>query len=1194
MSDRQPPATSTLEALVAGARVTGIDPSGPVEIVAIAWHGSQAITLTYRDATQQVQERMLFRADEGTFEVAEETTRSWSFDADGALFRLAAEARRIQLAHLFDPYIALSASQVRPLPHQIEAVYGTMLDRQPLRFLLADDPGAGKTIMAGLYIKELMIRGDVERCMIVAPGSLVNQWQDELYEKFGLRFDIVTKDLLDASYAGDVFAEKSLLIARVDQLARREDLVDRLKKADWDLVVVDEAHRMSAHHYGTDIKKTKKYELGEVLGATARHFLLMTATPHAGKEDDFQLFLALLDSDRFEGRFRDGVHTVDASDLMRRKVKEKLRTFEGKPLFPERIATTVRYELSAPEMLLYDHVTDYVREQMNRADRLRDEGQGRRGNTVGFALTLLQRRLASSPEAIYQSLSRRRKRLEQRVIDERAAARAAALGLSPQEERLSTLMSMDGDDELDIDSLDDIDGDEREELEIEVVDAATAAATVAELELEIEVLKILEATALDLRGKGVDAKWVQLSGLLSETSEMFDAHGDRRKLIIFTEHRDTMNYLVDRLRTFLGDQEAVVHISGSTAREERRAIQQRFTQDKDTIVLVATDAAGEGINLQRAHLLINYDLPWNPNRIEQRFGRVHRIGQTEVCHMWNLVADDTREAQVYLRLLDKIDEQRRAYDGQIFDVLGEVMSGAELRRLLIEAIRYGEDPDVQSRINQVIDANIGEKVRQAIEHPPLAAEAMAFADVERIRRDMEDAAARRLQPHYVEAFFEEALNRLGGKLVKRETDRFEIPTVPAPVRDRDRRIGAGAPVGSSYERITFDKDLVSVPGKPLAELVAPGHPLLAAVIDLTLERHRNLLRQGTILVDDRDNGTTPRVLVMLEHAIADDRPTPKHPYTVVSRRFEFVEIPQEGEPVASGYAPYLDYRPVTDDERGTVDDLLANPWLRQDLEAAGKNYAIEMAVPGHLAQVRLHTDNRVDQTRVAVTERLKKEINYWDFRAGDLRERLEAGQTPKMNVDQAQRRADELQRRLNDRLEQLQRERSLRPLPPTIAGGALVLPIGLLRPAGSPEPEEFAISRKEVEDRAVNAVLGAEQRRGWDAVDMNTIQRNHPGYDIRSTLPGQPGNPGQTKFIEVKGRIKGAPTVTVSRNEILTSLNEPDKYVLALVEVSPDGTDTVRYLEHPFSDKSEHLLFEVTSVNFDWSALWNRAISPTK
>ncbi len=1190
-----------LEELLAGVAVTGVDPAGPVTVISVQWHGTQALTLFFRDAKSQPQERLVYRSDEGSFSIAEGTSRAWSFDGDGHLFRLAAEARRIHLAHLFDPYLALTSSQIEPLPHQIEAVYGDMLPRQPLRFLLADDPGAGKTIMAGLYIKELMIRGDVERCLIIAPGSLVGQWEEELVDKFGLRFDIVNRDLLDSAQAGDVFVERDRLIARVDQIARREDLVERLKNTDWDLVVVDEAHRLSAHFFGDEVKKTKKYQLGEVLGATTRHLLLMTATPHAGKEEDFQLFLALLDSDRFEGRFRDGVHSIDPSDLMRRTVKENLLTFEGKHLFPERRATTVDFRLSPEEMALYDEVTEYVREQMNRADRLTEQGQGRRGNTVGFALTLLQRRLASSPEAIYQSLARRRKRLEARVIEERQKARAAALGITPQEQRLSTLLADDdseGDPSngLDPDAWDDLEGAEREDLEAEVIDAATAAATVAELEAEIATLVQLEALARSLRGKGVDTKWVQLSGLLSTAAEMFDAQGGRRKLIIFTEHRDTMNYLVDRLRTFLGSADAVVAISGGTPREERRAIQARFTQDEDCLVLVATDAAGEGINLQRAHLVINYDLPWNPNRIEQRFGRVHRIGQTEVCHMWNLVAADTREAQVYLRLLDKIEQQRVAYKGRVFDVLGEAMSGAELRRLLIDAIRYGDQPEVRDRINQVIDETIGDRVRDAIEHPPLAAETLVIADVERIRAEMVEAAAKRLQPHYIRAFFDAALTHLGASLTEKEPGRFSIPSVPASIRQRDRQVGTGSPVLTRYERVTFDKDLVRVPGTPPAELIAPGHPLLSATIDLILERHRGLFTRGTVLVDDVDEGEETRVLVLLEHAVADARASPTQPYTVVSRRFEFVEIPRTGEPRTAGYAPYLDYRPPTGDELPHLQEILDSGWLDTDLEAVGVEHAIEVAVPEHLAGVRLHTEGRVDATIAAVTERLTREINYWDNRANQLQLRADAGKTPQMNVDRASQRADRIAQRLESRLAELEAERSLRALPPVVVGGALVVPGGLLRrltgDAATAEVETFAISRQEVEQRAVDAVLATEEALGWDPEDMNRIQRNHPGYDIRSTRRGTHGQLGDVRHIEVKGRIAGAPTVTVSRNEILTAMNEPDRFVLALVEVSPEGTDTVRYLRHPFEGRSEDFVFEVTSVNFTWSALWDRAEEP--
>ena len=364
-----------------------------------------------------------------------------SFTADGRLFRLAAEAERIRLAPLFDPYVAVHASRIEPLPHQITAVYGEMLPRQPLRFLLADDPGAGKTIMAGLLIRELMLRGDLERCLVVAPGSLVEQWQDELESKFGLAFDLLTRERIEAAGAGgNPFTESSHLIARLDVLSRSEDLRRRLEAAkEWDLVVCDEAHRMAASFFGTEVRYTKRYRLGRLLGARCRHFLLMTATPHNGKEEDFQLFMALLDPDRFEGRFRDGVHRGDrafrgdgasrgggashgdAGDLLRRLTKEELLRFDGRPLFPERRAHTVQYALSGGEAALYAAVTDYVREEMDRAERFAARDERRRRN-VGFALQILQRRLASSPAAIHESLRRRRERLEARLAHVLAGA----------------------------------------------------------------------------------------------------------------------------------------------------------------------------------------------------------------------------------------------------------------------------------------------------------------------------------------------------------------------------------------------------------------------------------------------------------------------------------------------------------------------------------------------------------------------------------------------------------------------------------------------------------------------------------------------------------------------------------------------------------------------------------------------------
>ena len=356
-----------LEDIKKDAALSGIEPGQVVRVVTTEPVGDSALTIYYKTSDGRLLERMLFRTDEVNLSLAE-AGRPWAFDAPGADFKLAAEANRINLAHLFDPMMAVHTSNVDPLPHQITAVYESMLPRQPLRYVLADDPGAGKTIMAGLFIRELLMRADAQRVLVVAPGSLVEQWQDEMYEKFGLMFQVFSRDQIEQSHGGNPFEDFDLVLARMDQLSRSEDLQEKLKLTHWDLVIVDEAHKLSAKYYGSKIDKTKRFELGELLGGVARHFLLMTATPHNGKEEEFQLFLSLLDSDRFYGKFRDGVHKVDVSDLMRRMVKEELLKFDGTPLFPERRAYTVNYKLSPLEAALYAAVTDYVKEEMNRAD----------------------------------------------------------------------------------------------------------------------------------------------------------------------------------------------------------------------------------------------------------------------------------------------------------------------------------------------------------------------------------------------------------------------------------------------------------------------------------------------------------------------------------------------------------------------------------------------------------------------------------------------------------------------------------------------------------------------------------------------------------------------------------------------------------------------------------------------------------
>jgi superfamily II DNA/RNA helicase len=651
-------------------------------------------------------------------------------------------------------------------------------------------------------------------------------------------------------------------------------------------------------------------------------------------------------------------------------------------------------------------------------------------------------------------------------------------------------------------------------------------------------------------------------------------------LVIFTEHRDTLNYLNARIGTLLGRSQAIVMIHGGMGREERMKAQEAFRHDPETQVLLATDAAGEGINLQRAHLMVNYDLPWNPNRLEQRFGRIHRIGQTEVCHLWNLVAEETREGDVYRRLLDKLAQARDALGGQVFDVLGKLQfEGQPLRELLIDAIRYGDQPEVRARLTRVVEnAFDKDALRILLEDRALAQDSMDASRVYHIREEMERVDARRLQPHYIESFFLESFKRLGGGAKQREPRRYEITNVPAIIRNRDRLIGVGEPVLPRYERIAFEKSLVAPQGQPLAAFVCPGHPLLNSLIDVTLERQRDLLRRGAVLVDERDAGLSPRVLFFLEHSIQDASVTRSGERRVVSKRLLFVEIDAQGAARHINYAPYLDYRPLAEDEP-SAEVILARPecsWIGQDLEAKAQTHAIAHVVPEHLAEVRDRKLKLLEKTEAAVKDRLTKEINYWDFRAEQLKEQERAGKpNARLNSGEARKRADELQARLQKRMEDIKRERQLAPLPPVVLGGVLVTPLGLIRAIrGLPQAsKEDVLDAQMAAARAREIVMETERDLGFMPVDR---EFERLGYDIESAIPGT----GRLRFIEVKGRVASADTLTVTKNEILYSLNKPDDFILAMVAFGEDGSHEVRYLRRPFTKRASPLASPVQPSAF--------------
>ena len=1114
-----------LRDIAAGMRLSGVVAGSDVTVVAAQVHGPASATLTYRTADGILGERLVTAAD--LVDVREVAASHWSFDADGAMFKLASEARRMQMAHLADPFAAVDTSNIDPYPHQIDAVYNRLLTLKPLRFLLADDPGAGKTIMSGLLIRELMLRGDVTRCLIVAPGSLVEQWQDELWDKFGLSFDLMSRESVEASRTGNPFAERNLLIARVDQVARSDELKDRLKASEWDLVIVDEAHKMSAHRYGDELRRTKRFEVGEVLRECTRHFLLLTATPH------------------------------------------NLRTFEGKPLFPKRYAQSLQFELSGPENELYEAVTSYVREEMNRAARMTAEGDAQRGVIVGFALAGLQRRLASSPAALYHSLRRRRERLANQAAELRQLAATGApipVPELPKGVRIADLEDFD---------FDDFDEAELAELENLTVDAATAAATADELEAEVRTLDRLVELADGVRNSGVDAKWTRLRDLLRAEqfgAGSFDTAGDgevdARKLIVFSEHRDSLDYVSGRIAAELGRPEAVVTIHGGMRRQDRRVTQDRFRVDPTVSVLVATDAAGEGVNLQVANMMVNYDLPWNPNRIEQRFGRIHRIGQRRPCHLWNLVAHETREGQVFERLFAKIEQQREVYGDQVYDVLGDAQINVSLRELLMKAIQADTDPAHAEWMNTIIDGEIGEQLREVLEERALVA-GMADAEAnDEVRRRMEEARARKLQPWFVHDFFTQALQLYGGRISGRERGRYEITRVPASVRaSADPALGA---VHGRYARVTFDKDCMQPDAESVqkadgagdrAELISPGSALLSVVAGKVLDDHGDALHRGTVLVDTGDPSTEPRLLVYLDHVVTDGRMV-NGARQVVSRRFQYVEVDREGAARDPGAEPYLGYESLTAEQKAQFAGDVDTAWAGQAAESVARDWAIEHLAGPHFESVAAAVKDRVDRVSEAVRVRLESEIRYWDRRTNEIKAQEIAGGKPRLNSGRARARADELASRLLRRRAELDSEADLHSSPPTVVAAAVVLPQGLMDQLAGAPPDSAAVADKaETDRRAVAAVMAAERALGRLPTEQ---EHANPGFDVMSVDP----DTGDHYFIEVKGHLPRTDEIHVSARQVRQAQNDPERWRLAVVSVpdDPNAEPQVRYLVRPFAD----------------------------
>jgi hypothetical protein len=598
------------------------------------------------------------------------------------------------------------------------------------------------------------------------------------------------------------------------------------------------------------------------------------------------------------------------------------------------------------------------------------------------------------------------------------------------------------------------------------------------------------------------------------------------------------------------------------------------------------------VNLQNANLMVNYDLPWNPNRLEQRFGRIHRIGQTEVCHLWNIVAHETREGAVFQKLFEKIEVVRKTLGGRVFDVLGEVFEDRSLRELLIEAICYGEDPSVKAKLHQKVEGALDtSRLREIISRNALCEEIMDEKRLFALKEEMEKAEARKLQPYFIRSFFAQAFERLGGDLRTRGNGRYEITFVPGVIRERDRQITGRDrrnmdPVLVKYERVCFEKHAVRLenkPTEPMASLIHPAHPLMQSVVDLMLEQNRTKLKQGTVLVDPNDDGLEPKLLFLLDHSVREGGESQR----TVSRRLQFVTIDQNGLIENAGWAPHLDLNPITSEDRALVAPEMGADWIKKDLEQQALSHASDKLVPAHFEEVRTRREAQVDKNLAAIHERLVKEINYWSDRHEKFKTDLAAGKDVRLTLENVRRTIDELTARLETRTKELRASRHIVSSTPIVVGGALVIPAGLLAQRhGEEEGKSWsadAQARARVEKVAMEAVRKTEEALGNIVIDVSAEKC---GWDITSITPPVDGKLAQARHIEVKGRSKGQSTITVTRNEILYGLNQAEKFLLAIVVVDGETHEGPHYVRNPFDQEPG---WAVSSINLDLNSLIGKA-----
>ena len=1098
------------------------------------------------------------------------------FNGDPHRFRLGIEALRLQLAFEYDPYFSLSIARVDPLPHQLEAVYDYFLRLPRIRFLLADDPGAGKTIMAGLLLKELKIRGLVKRVLIITPANLCFQWQREMKDKFREQFEVVRSDVLRANYGSNPWQEKNQVVTSVSWVSTVDDARESLLRSRWDLIIVDEAHKMSA---ASRDKKTLAYQLGEQLSQMTDHFLLMTATPHKGDADHFCLFLELLDRDVYGDvkSLEEAMRKQEAPFYLRR-VKEALVTFpdpntgEVKMLFTKRFVQTAEFKITDAEWEFYDALTRFVEDQSIKAA----SEDSARARALGFTMAMLQRRFASSIYAVRRSLERMRAKREKILADPEAYRQEQIENRLPE-------------------NFEDLTDEEQQQI-IAALEDVVASFDPAQLRHEIIELGKLIQQAVALQNREVESKLVKLKELITEHGIFKDP---KMKLLIFTEHKDTLDYLAGDgkagrpLGKLVEWGLAVTQIHGGMKIGDRDTPGTRICAEREfresAQVLIATEAAGEGINLQFCWFMINYDIPWNPVRLEQRMGRIHRYGQEKDCLIFNFVSTNTREGRVLQKLFDRIKAIEEDLDprrtGKVFNVLGDVFPANLLEKMI-------RDMYARNQTEEIIKQRIVEEVdRSRFEHitnSTLEGLAKRELNLSAIVGKSAEAKERRLVPEVIEDFFTQAaplagihlrpaaLEGLprplrGGEGASSHTYRVgRVPRPLWPIGERlEPRFGK---LGREYKNIVFDKALL--PRDPTLEWVTPGHPLFEAVRDDVAERTTSDMQRGSVFFDLQ--ATAPYRLDFFAASVKDGRDNQLHRRLFAvqiepgsSRREEVPSCsslmaspsPRWGEGVRRTDEVSGSGAPSFNPQPSTFSLSIKQPTILLDLATAPANTAVptgdglpsaeiieqflvETALQPMLAETAAQ---RVRETQTIATHleiSLTELIHRQNLRLAELDELRQQGDTSQplaANLKLTEDRIDELNGRLERRRAELEQERQCMIGGIQHLGRAWVLP----HPDRNTPQIRSMVSDPEIERIAVQFVIRHEEAEGRV---VESVEKDNRGFDLisRKPHPEDPKTALDVRFIEVKGRSDTG-DIALTSNEYNTAKRLKKDYWLYVV-----------------------------------------------